>query len=260
MQAFPGGPVLMAGANATVLRYDGGRFERLPTPGLAKQTVYGVWGTSGDDFYAVGSAAGRNGFIWHYHGGAFEKETLPLDLPRIADGEVPGFFKVWGTGDDVWVVGAGGAILHRKGSAPFAVVPSGTKDTLFTVHGAGDRLLAVGGASNGVLLERDGERRRLPRRVATRQRGSSRASSRATGTATGRAASAASSTSATGHRPLRDRRPRALRCPRRRRSTRSSSTRRAACGRPAATCSRPALDGGMLLHYGDPVPAGRHRG
>ena len=156
VQAIPDGPVLMAGAGATVLRYDGQHFDRLSTPGLGKQTIYGVWGKSGQDFYAVGSAAGRNGFIWHYRGSEFDNEVLPVDLPRIANGEVPGFFKVWGTGDDVWVVGAGGATLHRKGSAPFAVVPSGTRNTLFTTHGVGDRLLAVGGANNGVLLELQG--------------------------------------------------------------------------------------------------------
>jgi hypothetical protein len=156
VQALADGPVLMAGAGATILRYDGRRFERLPTPGLGKQTIYGVWGRSADDFYAVGSAAGRDGFVWHWRAGAFEKEVLPLDLPRAPGGEVPGFFKVWGGGDDVWVVGAAGTVIHRKGAAPFAVVPSGAKDTLFTVHGAGDRLLAVGGASNGVLLELEG--------------------------------------------------------------------------------------------------------
>ncbi len=156
VQAIPDGPTLMAGAGAIVLRYDGKRFERMPTPGLGKQTIYGVWGKSGEDFYAVGSAAGRNGFIWHYRGAGFDNEVLPLDVPRIANGELPGFFKVWGTGDDVWVVGAGGAVLHRKGSAPFTVVPSSAKDTLFTTHGTGDRLLAVGGASNGVLLELQG--------------------------------------------------------------------------------------------------------
>jgi hypothetical protein len=145
----------MAGAGAMVLRFDGHRFERMPTPGLGKQTVYGVWGKSAEDFYAVGSAAGRDGFIWHYHGGTFDKEVIPLDVPRMADGEVPGFFKVWGAGDDVWVVGGGGTILHRKGSTRFSVVPSGTKDTLFTVNGTGKHLLAVGGSSNGVLLELD---------------------------------------------------------------------------------------------------------
>lgn len=156
VQTLADGPALMGGAGATVLRYDGARFERLPTPGTGKQTVYGVWGTSADDFYAVGSAAGRDGFVWHWHANAFEREALPLDLPRESGGEVPGFFKVWGAGDDVWVVGSAGAVMHRKGSAPFAVVASGAKDTLFTVHGTGDRLLAVGGAGNGLLLELQG--------------------------------------------------------------------------------------------------------
>ncbi|MFI5297054.1 MAG: vanadium-dependent haloperoxidase [Polyangiales bacterium] len=153
VQALPNGPALMSGANATVLRYDGQRFERLKTPGLGRQTVYGVWGTDADNFYAVGSAAGRNGFVWHYHAGIFEDETIPIDVPRVAGGEVPGFFKVFGMGDEVWVVGSGGAILHRQGAAPFTVVPTTTKDTLFTVHGTAGRLIAVGGAGNGVLFD-----------------------------------------------------------------------------------------------------------
>jgi len=152
VHAFPGGVALAGGANATVLRVSGVRVERLATPGLGRQTVYGVWGASPDDFYAVGSAAGRNGFVWHYAHGAFEEERLPLDLPRMAGGELPGFFKAWGRGDEVWIVGAAGTILHRQGQAPFTVVASGTKDTLFTVHGTRDRLLTVGGSSNGVVL------------------------------------------------------------------------------------------------------------
>jgi hypothetical protein len=155
VQAVPGGhAVLMAGASAMVLRYDGSRFERLETPGLGRQTVYGVWGKSADDFYAVGSAGGRSGFVWHYRAGTFENEAIPVNVPRVADGQTPGFFKVWGDGDDVWVVGAAGTILHRKGKAPFGVAQSPTKETLFTISGDHDRLLAVGGGSNGVLLER----------------------------------------------------------------------------------------------------------
>lgn len=156
VQALPDGPALMAGAGGVVLAYDGQRFERLSAPCLGKQTAYGVWGTSRDDFYAVGSAAGRDGFIWHYHGGKFDQDSIPLDVPRTAAGEVPGFFKVWGAGDDVWVVGAAGTVLHRKGTGPFAVVPTGVQDTLFTVNGTGGRLLAVGGGSNGVVLELEG--------------------------------------------------------------------------------------------------------
>jgi len=157
VQALPQGPVLMAGAGGTILRYDGERFERLPTPGLGKQTVYGVWGTSADDFYAVGSASGRNGFVWHCRHGVFEVETLPLDALRMTSGELPGFFKVFGLGDEVWVVGAGGAVLHRQGQGAFVPVPTTTKDTLFTVHGTGARLVTVGGAGNGVVLEGHGD-------------------------------------------------------------------------------------------------------
>jgi hypothetical protein len=112
-----------------------------------------VWGTSGSDFYAVGSAAGRDGVIWHYRDGRFESEAIPQDVPRMTGGELPGFFKVWGDGDEVWVVGSAGTVLHRKGAAPFAVIKTTTRDTLFTVHGSGDRLLTVGGSGNGLLYD-----------------------------------------------------------------------------------------------------------
>jgi hypothetical protein len=154
VHAFSDGSALMGGASATVLRLPGaaGKFERLLTPGLGRQTVYGIWGSSPQDFYAVGSSAGRSGFIWHFDGTAFHEEPLPLDLPRLPHDEVPGFFKVWGHGDDVWVVGAAGSVLHRRGAGAFAVVKTETKDTLFTIHGTGNRWLSVGGGSNGVLL------------------------------------------------------------------------------------------------------------
>lgn len=157
VQALPDGSVLMGGAGGMVLRSDGQLFDRVPTPGLGKQTVYGVWGTDADDFYAVGSSNGRSGFVWHCTHGSVESEELPLEQLRLTSGELPGFFKVFGMGDDVWVVGAGGTILHRKGRGSFEPVATTTKDTLFTIHGRRGRLLMVGGAGNGVLLEaRDG--------------------------------------------------------------------------------------------------------
>jgi hypothetical protein len=159
VQAIAGGPVLMGGAGGLVLRYEHERFARVPTPAVAGQTVYGVWGKSGDDFYAVGNVGGKKGFLWHLRGGVAQAEALPRHA-RVdggADGGVggdaPGLFKVWGEGDEVWVVGAEGTVLYRKGDAPFALVPSGTKETLFTVAGTGGRVLAVGGGNNGIVLE-----------------------------------------------------------------------------------------------------------
>lgn len=149
------GPVFMAGASGMVLRYDGTTFQRMPTPGLAKQTVYGVFALSATDVYAVGGASGRDGFIWHYDGTSFKEERLPDDMPRLDKGECPGLFKVYAEGSDVWVVGGGGTLLHKKAGGDFKVVKSGLTETLFTVHGAGGKVYAVGGASNGRALEID---------------------------------------------------------------------------------------------------------
>src|SRR4029453_2114604 len=65
VHTFSDGTAYAAGANGTILRWDGAAFSRMPPPGLAAHTVFGVWGRSPDDAYAVGSAMGRDGFIWH---------------------------------------------------------------------------------------------------------------------------------------------------------------------------------------------------
>ena len=210
----------------------------MQTPGLGRQTVYGVWGTSGDDFYAVGSAGGRNGFIWHYHDGAFENESCPLDLPRIAERRAPrASSRSSGSGDDVWVVGAGGASCTARAPGRSSSCPRRRRTRSSPCTATGDRLLAVGGASNGVVL--DGSRGRfhdaspagaglIQGVFATRR------------AATGRAASAGSSTrAAPGAAAFAPVDHGLALAARRRRSTRSSSTRRAASGPPAATCSRP---------------------
>ncbi|QSQ21355.1 vanadium-dependent haloperoxidase [Pyxidicoccus parkwayensis] len=156
VHAFSDGPVLMSGGNATVLRYENGTFTRMHTPGLARHTVYGVWGSRPDDLYAVGAISDRSGFIWHYDGTQWSELPLPLaDLPRTADGDIPGFFKVWGTGSDVYVVGARGVVLRSRGGGAFSVIPTGTTSRLFTVHGGGGVIVAVGGEGQGEILELD---------------------------------------------------------------------------------------------------------
>jgi len=42
VHATSGGPVFFGGSDATVLRYEQGKFERLTTPGLGKYTIYGI--------------------------------------------------------------------------------------------------------------------------------------------------------------------------------------------------------------------------
>ena len=155
--ALPGGVVYLAGENATVLRYDGTSFTRMRTPGIARNTVFGVWASGDNDVYAVGSSAGRSGFIWHFDGTTWTDLLLPSDMPRLANGEVAGLFKVWGDGaGNVWVAGARGALLKSTAGGAFATVATGTELTLFTVHGAGANVVAVGGAGNGVIVEGGG--------------------------------------------------------------------------------------------------------
>ncbi len=147
----------MAGANATILRYADGAFERFTTPGLGKTILYGVWGSSASDVYAVGSEAGRNGFIWHFDGDEWSALDLPSDIPLDGNNDVSPFFKVWGTSaDDVWVVGDDGIILRGNAADGFDVVTSPTDVLLFTVHGVGDRVVAVGGNTNGVVIDTAG--------------------------------------------------------------------------------------------------------
>ena len=151
------GPVYFAGASALMLRYQDGAFERLKTPGLGKDVVYGVWAAAANDVYAVGSSAGRNGFVWHYDGQDFRALTLPDTLPVDENRDQPGLFKVWGTAkDSVWLAGAHGVLLHGSASKGFELVRSGGNEILFTVNARGNHVAAVGGTSSGLLLEGTG--------------------------------------------------------------------------------------------------------
>jgi hypothetical protein len=158
VQAPSPGSAYFGGSSATVLVLADGVLERLATPGLARDTVFGVWAASPSDVYAVGSAAGRNGFVWHFDGQSFVELALPDTLPQDESGDLPGFYKVWGASpSDVWVVGDRGVVLHGNASDGFRSIASGSDERLFTVHGAGGRVVMVGGSGNGFALEAMGD-------------------------------------------------------------------------------------------------------
>jgi hypothetical protein len=160
VHAFSDGTVFMGGANSNVLRYSGGTFQRLPTPGLGRYTIFGIWGTSPSDVYVVGSVSSRNGFVWHWDGTAFTDVALPADLPELVagKGDTPGLFKVWGDNKgNVWVVGGKGIVLHAKDGGAFKRVPTTTDATLFTVAGRDGEAVIVGGGNESVLLEEDAD-------------------------------------------------------------------------------------------------------
>lgn len=156
VHAFSPTSAFFGGVRGTIVEWNGTDFVHHETPGLARQTVFGVWGSSATDVYAVGSGtSGRRGFLWHYDGAAWSEVALPNDVP-LANGETPGLFKIWGTGaNDIWAVGGDGLVLHKTSSG-WAVVPNERKDTLFTVSGAGGRVYLCGGGVQSELLEGKG--------------------------------------------------------------------------------------------------------
>jgi hypothetical protein len=147
--------VFFGGASSTILRYDGSTFTRMPTPGLARHTIFGLWGRAPNDVYAVGSVGGLNGFLWHFDGTAWRTVDDLVGLPTDAKGNTPGLFKVWGppSGSSVYVVGARGVVLKSDDGRRFERIEVDTRGTLFTVFADDTSVTAVGGAGTGLLIE-----------------------------------------------------------------------------------------------------------
>ena len=147
--------IYMVGSGGTVLRHDPrtGASTAMPTPDRAA-TLFGVWGASANDVWAVGGVPSSNtGVIWHYDGTAWRAVDAPEGL-----GARETFFKVWGTAaNDVWIVGTNSVTLHWDGARWSNVaVPSSARGALFTVHSRGAERIAVGGTVSGTLLEGTG--------------------------------------------------------------------------------------------------------
>lgn len=154
VHGVPGGTVFLAGADGTILRFKDGAITRMETPG--RGLVYGVWGTSEDDVWAVGGFGSSGAFAWRYDGSVWTALELPDGLTdRVS------LFKVWGrSADDVWLVGGGATLLHWNGqwleAADFHPAGPSAADPLFTVHARGGLAAAVGGFSSGLILENPG--------------------------------------------------------------------------------------------------------
>jgi hypothetical protein len=150
VHAFPSGPVFLGGSQGTILRYQAGTFTPMTTPGT--DTVFGIWGASPDDLWAVGGNPQVPGsaFVWRSDGETWTAAAIP-SLPISA------YFKVWGrNASDVRIVGNDGVILRYDGVA-IVDEPSATNRKLLTIHVDGDGpWVAVGGVSQAVILEQAG--------------------------------------------------------------------------------------------------------
>jgi hypothetical protein len=146
---FDGGDVFFTGSGGTILRDHGGVFEKMTTP--RSGIIFGLWGASPDDLWAVGSGDDGHGIVWRYDGSAWrDAEVAPSELPAL-------ILKVHGQrADDVWISCAGGAALHWDGTA-LTRMPTGTTSSLFSIVTTPDVVVAVGGYTGlGEILEYNG--------------------------------------------------------------------------------------------------------
>jgi len=149
---FSGGPVYMGGDGGMILRYQGGSFTRMATPGT--DTVFGIWGAAANDMWAVGGATGgSNGaFAWRLQGDSWVVAPgFPADLAAT-----DAMWKIYGRGvNDAWMVGTSGKIVKWDGTS-LTKMTTGAGESLFTVHADARRFVAVGGFGTGKILENDG--------------------------------------------------------------------------------------------------------
>jgi hypothetical protein len=150
---FEGGPVYFGGGGGVIVRLRDGVFDKMTTPGTG--TIFGIWGSSPSDVWAVGGATGGadGAFAWKLSGDAWvEAPGFPAELSTT-----DALWKVYGRGpNDVWLVGTFGKTLHWDGTA-FTQKAANVGESLFTVHANGDRFASVGGYGTGILLENRGD-------------------------------------------------------------------------------------------------------
>ncbi|TNF32044.1 MAG: hypothetical protein EP329_11355 [Deltaproteobacteria bacterium] len=142
------------GEGGRVLRWDAGTGAVARVPVDTDATLYGVWGASQDEIWAVGGYVHpRSGppTVVRVRNG---EGRAVVDLPAGLGAETT-LFKVWGSAaDDVWVVGEAGTVLHWDGGGwTLDALPGAPR--LVTVHGASaSDMVAVGGASQALIFER----------------------------------------------------------------------------------------------------------
>ncbi|MBI2893441.1 MAG: hypothetical protein HYY06_07800 [Deltaproteobacteria bacterium] len=139
--------VWAVGERGTILRFDGDEWSTVATG--ADYTLWGVWGANESDLWAVGGSAIVDAppVILRWDGSGWEPMAPPTGDERGL------YFKVWGaSADDVYIVGAGGAILHWDGEE-LSLMESPSTDRLVTVVGRGPGdVWAVGGLGMPVAL------------------------------------------------------------------------------------------------------------
>jgi hypothetical protein len=145
--------IWMAGSGGLIMRYDTGSetFDRFETPG--EEHLFGIFPLSDSDVVAVGGDVRESrGVVWRYDG---ETWTDDDDIPESVSSDTV-FFKVWARSlTDIWIVGLNDRALHFV-EDEWQIEPMPAGNRLFTIHGNDSTVVAVGGLSEGIVLQSDG--------------------------------------------------------------------------------------------------------
>lgn len=145
VHGFAPDDVYAVGVNGVITHFDGVRWT-VEREG-ANYTLYGVWGTSGNNVLAVGgnvASSSARGVVLSRSSGWSETITaIPSSTP---------LFKIWGTSvGDFYVAGERGLLAHGGiGGLRAQTVP--TQQRLTTVSGSLSDVYAVGGSTEAVAL------------------------------------------------------------------------------------------------------------
>ncbi|KIG14325.1 hypothetical protein DB30_06927 [Enhygromyxa salina] len=148
--------VWSVGLDGVIVRREGGVWTPEDSP--TDRVLWGVWGASAEELWAVGGDAVSDDPVLLRRDGASGEWAL-VEVPELGVNS-HGLFKIWGAAaDDVWVVGDAGASLHYDG-ATWAPYPESAGFDIISVWGSdAEGVISVGGRASGRinrLMDLDG--------------------------------------------------------------------------------------------------------
>lgn len=155
VKGFDDGKVYVSGSQGTIASIDGTTFTKLTTP-PGNVTVFGMWGATSTDVWAVGGTGQTGGFAWRYDGAAWT--VFPGFPSDLATGGT--CWKVNGAAaNNIWLSGTNGSVMHWNGSMLERMDIADAQEqqeSLFSIDVNSKRAITVGGGSSAVLYENDG--------------------------------------------------------------------------------------------------------
>ena len=149
-----GDRVWAVGRAGVIVVREAGLWSAEPSP--TSTILWGLWGASEDELWAVGGDGNANDPVLLRRDGDTELWS-EVAIPELGVSS-HGLFKVWGTSaSDVWVVGDRGATLHFDGSE-WTAHPAAVAIDLISLWGSpSEGIIAAGGRASGHLSRLDGQ-------------------------------------------------------------------------------------------------------